>query len=99
MKLLTLTTAIALAAAPVFAETPAEKFGMIHAGSGASQAAQATAVEKLSGDNVDDRIVIAAPAQTTRNSQGHLQLAKNMGVSPDAYTNAELAKMFIGAYD
>lgn len=99
MKLLTLTTAIALAAAPVLAETPAERFGMIHAGNGASQAAQATAVEKLSGDSVDNRITIAAPAQTSRNSQGHLQLAKNMGVSPGTYTNAELAKMFIGEYD
>ena len=99
MKLLTLTAALALAAAPVLAETPAEQFGMARVGNGVSQAAQATAVEKLSGDSVDNRIVIAAPAQTTRNSQGHLQLAKNMGVSPDAYTNSQLAKMFIGEYD
>lgn len=99
MKLMTLTAAIALAAAPVLAETPAEKFGMQHAGQNASQAAQTIATKKLSGDDIDDRIVISQPAQTTRNSQGHLQLAKNMGVSPDAYSNAELAKMFIGAYD
>ena len=99
MKLITLTAALALAAAPVFAGSPAEEFGMIHAGNSGSQAAQTTAVEKLSGDSVSDRIVIATPVQTTRNSQGHLQLAKNMGVAPDAYTNAELAKMFIGEYD
>ncbi len=99
MKLLTFTAALALAAAPAFAETPAEKFGMIHVGQNASQAAQTIAVDKLSGDTVDNRIAISAPAQTTRNSQGHLQLAKNMGVSPDAYTNAELTKMYIGEYD
>ncbi|RLJ60516.1 hypothetical protein BCF46_0717 [Litoreibacter meonggei] len=99
MKLITLTAALALAAAPVLAETPAEKFGAQRAGQNASEAAQTIAVKKLSGDDIDNQIVIAAPAQTTRNSQGHLQLAKNMGVSPDAYTNAELAKMFIGAYD
>lgn len=99
MKLITLTAALALVAAPVLAETPAEKFGAQHVGHSASQAAQTIAVKKLSGDDVDNRIVIAQPAQTTRNSQGHLQLAENMGVSPDDYTNAELAKMFIGAYD
>lgn len=32
-------------------------------------------------------------------SQGHLQLAREMGVDPADYTVSELANMFIGAYD
>lgn len=100
MKLIALSTVVALSAAPVLADTsPAEKFGMQHAAQSTSPAAQTIAVGKLSGDDIDDRIELVAPAQTSRNSQGHLQLAKSMGVSPDAYTNAQLAKMFIGEYD
>lgn len=99
MKLIALTTALAIAAAPAFAETPAEKFGLQHVGHNATAAALSTAVNKLSGDDLETKIVIPASVQTTRNSQGHLQLAKNMGVSPGAYTNAQLAKMYIGEYD
>ncbi|EPX80841.1 hypothetical protein [Litoreibacter arenae] len=99
MKLLTLTTALALAAAPVLAGSPAEEFGLIHAGNGASAAAQATAIEKLSGDDTDSRIVVIENAQVSRNSQGHQQLARDLGVSADAYSTAELAHMFIKAHD
>ncbi len=99
MKLLTFATAIALVAAPALAETPAELYGAEHAGNGGSAFALETAVKKLSGDDLDDKTTLRAPAQTSRNSQGHLQLAKNMGVSPDTYTSAQLAKMFIGRYD
>lgn len=100
MKLLTIITATALAATPVLAETPAEKFGQSHTSGTASHAAYAAAVVALSGDNVDDQIPAETNASVTRStSAGHLQLAKNMGVSPNEFTTAELAKMFIGAYD
>lgn len=100
MKLLPIATALTLIAAPAFAdETPAELFGRAHAAQGQSAAAQAMAVEKLSGNDIEDRILVVAPTQTTRNSAGHLQIAKSLGVSPDAYTNAQLAKLIIAEYD
>jgi len=99
MKLIALSTALIIASAPAFAESASETFGMKNVGQNTSAAAMDTAVSKLSGDDIENKIVISAPAQTSRNSQGHLQLAKNMGVSPDAVSNAALAKMFIGAYD
>ncbi|SFR56812.1 hypothetical protein [Litoreibacter janthinus] len=99
MKLIAFTTALALAAAPVLAGSPAEEFDMKNAGSNASAAAYETAVLKLSGDDIDNRIVVIDAPQVSRNSQGHIQLARDLGVSPDTYSTAELARMFIGAHD
>ncbi|WP_224825372.1 hypothetical protein [Cognatishimia sp. MH4019] len=92
-----LVTATALSAGP------ADDFGKAIAAStpSAPQTLQ-IAAEKLSGDGVDEQITISRDVISTQNvgiSQGHARLAAEMGVDPADYTNAELAKMFIGEYD
>lgn len=97
-----LTAAVAaLLAAPAFADiSPAEQFGAQKAEPTASPAAYAMALDKLSGDDLDDRITPVAADLATRNiTIGDRQLAAAMGVNVNDYTTAELAAMFIGKYD
>lgn len=105
MKYISLISAVAIIAlaAPALAEddSAAEIFDRAHASGESSPAAYDTALAILSGDRLDDRITPEHHADVaTRNfSVGHLQLANEMGVPANAYTTAELAKMFIDAYD
>lgn len=94
-------TALALIAGPALAdETPAELFGATHADASASPAARDMAINKLSGDDLDEKIVPVQSETVTRGvSIGTQQLLTNLGVEAGQYSRAELAKMFIGRYD
>ncbi len=90
--------------APVFAD--AEDFGekmLERNGSNASAATLAMAADKLSGDTLDEKLMVGDNAVVTRNSGaisiGHQRLATEMGVNASDYSVAELAKMYIGEYD
>ena len=81
----------------------AEDFGEILAvGQTVSGETAQLAAQKLSGDDLDDRIVMSDDIISTQSvgiTAGHARLAAEMGVDPNDYTNAELAKMYIGEYD
>ncbi len=104
MKRILIPAFALLTAAPAFAD--AEAFGermLAQNGSNATAATMAMAVEKLSGDTVDERIPLGANEIVTRNSApmtaGHLQLARAMGLNPNDYTSAELGSMYIDKYN
>lgn len=104
MKLVLIPTFVALMAAPAFAD--AEDFGEMmleRNGSNASAATLAMAADKLSGDDLDEKLPFGNNEIITRDqsaiSIGHQRLATEMGVSAADFTVAELAKMYIGEYD
>ena len=91
-----------IAATPVLAD--AEDFGKkMLKGPSSSPATFKLGADILEGDNVEEQLPYNDPQVVTRDSnvlsQGHLALARAMGVSPDAFTTAELSKMFIEKYD
>ncbi|MEL7213939.1 MAG: hypothetical protein AAGK92_14840 [Pseudomonadota bacterium] len=82
---------------------PADDFGKaIAAQTPSAPHTMQMAAEKLSGDGVDEQINFTSDVISTQSvgiGQGHARLAAEMGVDPADYTNAELAKMYIGEYD
>ena len=97
------TAIVFLATAGIVSASAAEDRGKaLAANSSPAPAAAEIARQALSGDKVDERLVPSADLISTQNvgiSPGHAQLAAGMRVDPAAYTNAELAKMFIGEYN
>lgn len=93
--------AFALIAAPALADTsPAERFGALNGNIESSPAAYDMAVEKLSGDDLKDKILRVTNDVPTRNvTLRNQQIAADLGVDAADYTTAELAKMYIGKYD
>lgn len=92
-----------LAASTAVTAGPADDFGAASA-AGATVSAEVAqrAAQKLSGDDLEDRIMLSDDLISTQNvgiTAGHARLAAEMGVDPADYTSAELAKMFIGEYD
>lgn len=95
-------TACLLAGTAVSA-SPAEDFGKaMLLDSTVSAQTQQMAAQKLSGDDIDEQIVMSDDLISTQSvgiGEGHAQLAAAMGVDPADYTNAELVKMYVGEYN
>lgn len=91
-------------AAPAFAD--AEAFGekmLAQNGSNASAQTMQVAVDVLSGDSVDEKIMLGSNEIVTQNAGAmtvaRVDLAQEMGVDANDYTFAELAKMYIELYN
>lgn len=104
MKTLLIPAFVGLMAAPAFAD--AEDFGekMLELnGDNTTEQTRIIAVNALSGDDLNDRLVMPEPEIASRASDsisaGHLALANAMGVNAADFTIGELSAMFIGKYD
>ena len=104
MKCIVTSVCAVMLAVPAFAD--AEDYGearlALH-GSNATVATLSLAVDKLSGDRVDNQITQGANEIVSRDdgsiSAGHLRMASEMGIDASEFSMSEIAAMYFAEYD